>query len=244
MTDAGLRRASKGLWAVVPVKLFARTKQRLLPLLARHECAALARAMLEDVLFALTRTPALAGVMVVTGDAQAAAMAHAAGALVLADTEHAGTTAAVTKAAQYLAGMSREGMLVVPADVPLITPAEIGMILAAHRAAPSITLVPAASDGGTNALACSPPGAVPLRFGEDSFQLHREAALDHGIEPEILRLEGIGHDIDRPGDLIVFLQRPSPTHTYGYLTTQGVAERLRHTYQDRRHELRAEQVSP
>lgn len=243
MNDAELRRVSKGLWAVVPVKLFARTKQRLRPLLSRHECAALARAMLEDVLFALTRTSALAGVMVVTGDAQAAAMAHAAGALVIADAGNAGTTAAVTKAAQHLAGMSREGMLVVPADVPLITPADIEMILEAHCAAPSITLVPAGSDGGTNALACSPPGAVPFRFGDDSFQLHRQAALARGIEPKILRLEGIGHDIDRPGDLITFLQRPSPTHTYAYLTTHGVPERLQHAHQDRCNELRVEQVS-
>ena len=66
--------ASHGLWAVVPVKLFAQTKRRLMPLLARHERGALARAMLADVLFALARTQSLAGIMVITGDADAAAM--------------------------------------------------------------------------------------------------------------------------------------------------------------------------
>src|SRR5258706_997991 len=127
---------SHGLWAVVPVKLFAHTKRRLMPLLARRECGALARAMLSDVLSALTRARCRAGIIVITGDADAAAMAHAAGASVVADAEDGGTTAAVTKAAAHLTTARSAGMLVIPADVPLLTPADIETIVAAHRAAP------------------------------------------------------------------------------------------------------------
>ena len=229
----------QGLWAVVPVKLFARTKRRLMPLLARHERGALARAMLADVLSALGRTQSLAGILVITGDADAAAMARAAGAAVLADAENAGTTAAVTQAARHLAGVGRDGMLVIPADVPLITPADLEMIVAAHRAAPSVTLVPASIDGGTNALACSPPGAVPVCFGDNSLRRHQEAARACGIEPQILQLEHFGNDIDRPADLAAFLLRPSPTQSYAYLTANGIAERLRHAHRDRRDARRA-----
>lgn len=231
--------ASQGLWAVVPVKLFARTKRRLAPHLASHERAALARAMLADVLSALAGTHSLAGIMVITGDADAAAMAHAAGAFVLADAGDAGTAAAVTLAAAHLAAAGRDGMLVIPADVPLITPTDVGMIVAAQRAAPSVTLVPASVDGGTNALACSPPGAVPICFGDDSLRRHREAARACGIEPQILLLEHLGHDIDRPDDLAIFLLRPSPTQSYAYLTTSGIAERLRRAHRDRHDETRA-----
>ena len=228
-----------GLWAVVPVKLFARTKRRLMPLLAPHECGALARAMLADVLSALARTRCVAGIMVVTGDADAAADASAAGALVLADAENAGTTAAVQKAAAHLAASGRNGMLVIPADVPLLTPADIEAIVTAHRAAPSATLVPASIDGGTNAFACSPPGAVRVCFGDNSFCQHREAALRQGIEPQILRLGHLEYDIDRPDDLATFLLRPSSTQSYAYLTTTGIAERLRRAYRDRRDQRRA-----
>jgi 2-phospho-L-lactate/phosphoenolpyruvate guanylyltransferase len=228
--DAGLPRMSKPhrLWAVVPVKWLDRTKRRLTPLLAGHERVALARAMLEDVLCALTRAHSLAGVMVVTADAAAAAVAHEAGALVIADMDNAGMTAAVMVAARRLQGMGREGMLVVPADVPLITPADIETILTAHRAVPSVTLVPASIDGGTNALACSPPDVIPFCFGRDSFRRHREAARARGFEPAVLRLDRVGHDIDRPGDLDAFLLRPSPTRTYAYLAANGISERLRH----------------
>ena len=232
-------RVSHGLWAVVPVKLFARTKRRLMPQLASHEREALARAMLADVLSALARTQSLAGIMVITGDADASAMAQQAGAFVLADAENAGTTAAVTQAARHLAAAGRDGMLVIPADVPLIAPADVEMIVVAHRAAPSVTLVPASIDGGTNALACSPPGAVPVCFGDDSLRRHREAAQARGIEPQILPLEHLGNDIDRPDDLATFLLRPSPTQSYAYLTTIGIAERLRHTHRDRHEERRA-----
>lgn len=223
----------RGLWAVVPVQWLNRTKRRLIPLLSNRERVALARAMLQDVLSALTRTSALAGVMVITSDAEATAMAHAAGALVVADTANAGTTAAVTLAARHLDGMGREGMLVIPADVPLITPADIEMILAAHRIAPSVTLVPASVDGGTNALACSPPRVVPFCFGRDSFRRHRKAARAHGIEPAVSRLARVGHDIDRPGDLAAFLQRPSATHAYAYLAASGIRERLLHLHPGR-----------
>ena len=244
MSDSVPRRMSerRGLCAVVPVKLFSRTKRRLIPLLSRHERKALARAMLEDVLLALTRAPSLAGIAVITGDAEATAMAYAGGALVIADTENAGTTAAVTAAAQHLDGMGRKGMLIVPADVPLITPADIEAIVAAHRVAPSVTLVPASTDGGTNALACSPLRAVPFAFGEDSFRRHREAAWARGIEPEILGLERVGHDIDRPDDLASFLLRPSPTHTYAYLSRIKVSERLRCVHQNLRDGPRTEQL--
>lgn len=216
----------RGLWAVVPVKLFARTKRRLMPLLSRHEREALACAMLSDVLSALTRARSLAGVMVITGDAKAASVADAAGAFVLTDTENAGTTAAVTHAARHLAAMGREGMLVVPADVPMITPADVDAIVAAHRAPPSVTLVPASIDGGTNALGCSPPDAIPFCFGDDSFRRHREAAKACGIEPQILKLLRVAQDIDRPDDVAAFFQRPSQTRSYSYLSTSGIAQRL------------------
>ncbi|MBM3358851.1 MAG: 2-phospho-L-lactate guanylyltransferase [Betaproteobacteria bacterium] len=245
MNNAGPRRARehRGLCAVVPVKLFSRTKRRLSSLLSSHEREALARAMLQDVLSALASAPALAGIAVITGDALAAAIARAAGVLVVADTENAGTTAAVAAAARHLDGMGWEGMLVVPADVPLITPADIATIIAAHRIAPSVTLVPASADGGTNALACSPLRAVPFSFGEGSFRLHREAARARGIEPVILNLERVGHDIDRPSDLASFLRLPSPTRTSAYLTRIEVPKRLGHAHGDPRRAPRSEQVS-
>jgi 2-phospho-L-lactate guanylyltransferase len=220
--------ARGGLWAVVPVKLFPETKQRLAPLLSRDEREALACAMLRDVLSALAAARGLAGVVVVTADGQAAAIARDAGALVIPDIENAGTRAAAVRAAQHLVAWGYRGMLVIPADVPLITMADIDAIVEAHGPnAPAVTLVPASADGGTNALACSPPDAIPLHFGEESFERHREAARAHGIEPQIVHLPRVGQDIDRPEDVAELLMRPSPTQSFACLRRLAIAERLR-----------------
>ena len=57
----------------------------------------------------------------------------------------------------------------------------------------------------------SPPDAVPLRFGDDSFFPHLAAAEARGMVPTILRLPGIALDIDNPADLAHFARLGSRT---------------------------------
>ena len=216
----------RGIWAVVPVKPFARTKGRLAPLLSKDERETLAGAMLTDVLSALGRARKLAGVVVVTGDSKAAEMARKANAHVIHDAENTGTTAAVAKAARELADAGCDGILVVPADVPQITAADVDAIVAAHRGPRAVTLVQASVDGGTNALACSPPDAIRFCFGDDSFRQHRDAAKTASIVPAVLKLSRLEQDIDRPDDLAEFMTRPSKTRSYACLAAAGVTQRL------------------
>lgn len=216
----------RDIWAVVPVKRLRFSKRRLAPLLSRAERIALARAMLQDVLAALRQAARLAGVLVVTADDAVAAIARGADARVLTDEKNAGITPAVAAAARHLASAGVNTMLVIPADVPLITPQDIEAIVSTQRTLPGVTLVPAAYDGGTNALLCSPPDAVPFRFGEESFSSHQRAAQDLGIAPEVLRPARVGLDIDRPEDLIAFLSAPSPTRAYACLSEMGIPARV------------------
>ena len=51
----------------------------------------------------------------------------------------------------------------------------------------------------------SPPLAVTLRFGDNSYYPHLDAARAAGIEPTIVRQPGIAMDIDHPADLAMFL---------------------------------------
>ena len=77
-------------------------------------------------------------------------------------------------------------------------------------------------------IVCSPPDAVPLRFGENSFYPHLDAARRHGIEPLVIRQPGIGMDIDHPADLVSFLKMAPRvrTRTLVFLEQSGIAERL------------------
>jgi 2-phospho-L-lactate guanylyltransferase len=217
-----------GVWAVVPVKELEGAKQRLSSCLSPEERRALATAMLEDVLDAVSAVRGLAGVLVVTVDPVATSLASRHGARIVTAGAREGHTGAVTAAARLLVREGRAGMMTMPGDIPRLSPAEIAATLAAHRAAPSFTIVPAHDDLGSNTIVCSPPDAVPLRFGEDSFYPHLDAARKCGIDPLIVRHPGIGMDIDNPVDLVTFLKMSPrvPTRTLTLLEQSGVAGRL------------------
>jgi 2-phospho-L-lactate/phosphoenolpyruvate guanylyltransferase len=217
-----------GVWAIVPVKEFAGAKQRLSPALSPEERRALAAIMLEDVLEAVSAVRGLAGLIVVTVDPAATSLAIRYGARVVNEGAREGHTGAVAAAQRLLVREGRAAMMTMPGDIPLLTSAEIAATIAAHGAAPAFTIVPAHDDLGSNTIVCSPPEAVPLRFGEDSFYPHLDAARKQGIEPLVVRHPGIGMDIDNPVDLIAFLKRSprAPTRTLAFLEQSGVAGRL------------------
>jgi 2-phospho-L-lactate/phosphoenolpyruvate guanylyltransferase len=216
------------IWAIVPVKELAGAKQRLSSCLSPEERRALATMMLEDVLEAVSAVRELAGLLVVAVDPVATSLAGRYGARVVTEGALEGHTGAVTAAARLLVREGRAGMMTMPGDIPRLSSAEIAATLAAHRDAPAFTIVPAHDDLGSNMILCSPPDAVPLRFGEDSFYPHLDAARKRGIEPLIVRHPGIGMDIDNPVDLVTFLRMapPVPTRTLAFLEQSGIAYRL------------------
>jgi 2-phospho-L-lactate/phosphoenolpyruvate guanylyltransferase len=217
-----------GIWAVVPVKEFEGAKHRLSSALSPEERRALATTMLEDVLDAVSAVRELAGVLVVTVDPAATSLASRYGARIVTEGARDGHTGAVTTASRLLVREGWAGMMTMPGDIPRLSSAEIAATLAAHGGAPGFTIVPAHDDLGSNTIVCSPPDAVPLRFGEDSFYPHLDAARAQGIEPLVVRHPGIGMDIDNPVDLVTFLRMSPPvrTRTLTFLEQSGVAGRL------------------
>jgi 2-phospho-L-lactate guanylyltransferase len=212
-----------GVWAVVPVKEQTGAKQRLSGFLPPDQRRALAAAMLEDVLDALAAAP-LAGICLVTLDPFATAIARRIGARVLTEGAQDGHTGAVMAGARMLIAEGHATMLTVPGDIPRITANEVAQLIAAHRAAPSFTIAPAHDELGSNAILLSPPDAVRLRFGEDSYFPHLAAARVAGIEPTVVKLPGIGMDIDHPADLRMFLAMPRmQTRTLEFLENSGIA---------------------
>lgn len=188
------------IWAIVPVKRLGLAKQRLAPVLSRSERAELARTMLHDVLTTLCATPQLAGIVVVSGDPTAAKLATLFDARVIGDVMESGVNSAVQQGLKTL-DPSSAGALVVPADVPFASAVDVQSVIAELNHY-SMVLVPALSDGGTNALAMRRPNSIAPSFGDDSFARHQALARDAGLGCGIVRSEGLGRDIDCPGDLV------------------------------------------
>jgi 2-phospho-L-lactate/phosphoenolpyruvate guanylyltransferase len=211
------------VWAIVPVKETRGAKQRLAAVASPALRQALALAMLEDVLEAVSAARGLACTILVTADPDAERLARRYDMQTIAEGAHAGHTGAVEAGARYLIRQRRSTMLTLPGDLPLVAAAEIDRLIAAHGPAPSFTIAPAHDEQGSNAILMSPPDAVPLRFGEDSFFPHLAAARAAGIEPCVVRLPGIAFDIDNPQDLHHFAALGSPTRA-GRLIAEHMSE--------------------
>ena len=215
--------AGGGLWALVPFKGGAGAKRRLEAVLGEEERSALAHAMLRDVLVALAGSPVLAGVLLVSRDADVHALAAEVGARVFADSA-ADLSGAVVEASEFAAAkLGADGTLFVPGDVPLIKPADIAAVLACHD---RVTLVPDANDIGTNAAASSPPNSFEYLFDGKSFKPHLAAAARAGVAARVVRRPAFGLDVDTAEELAAVARSAGGTRTGAFLAARGIAARL------------------
>ncbi len=211
------------MWALVPVKTLSRSKQRLAGLLSAPERAELSLAMLEDLLSVLESVAAVTRIMVLTDDARVAETVRGRGHAVVQETSQLDVNANLNRAARRCATRVSQ-LLVMPADLPAVSRADIQALLASHRH--GVTMAPATVDGGTNALLLEPPDAVPFQFGARSCAAHRAAAVARGLDIALVRRPALGRDMDRPADLGWLLTQPAGTRTAGLLARLQVLERL------------------
>src|SRR5437867_3937543 len=115
---------SSMVFTLVPVKPLHLAKGRLASALSAPERRALVLAMLGDVLAALDATDAVSGVIVISRDAEALALAARLAASALLDRSN-GLNGALAQAAAFAGQCGASALLVLPADLPLATPAEI-----------------------------------------------------------------------------------------------------------------------
>lgn len=192
--------------AIVPANSPRSAKSRLAGLLTPNERAGLARAMLADVLAACARARSVEEVLVVTPDPALAP----AGVRVLRD-KGLGHAVAISAA---LASRGGGDAVVIMADCPLVTPAAIDALAAAAR---PVALYPAA-DGGTNALALRPVGAVEPAFGvPDGAAVLVERARALGLVAAVVDDPLAALDVDTPDDLRRVLELGAGTRTHRLL---------------------------
>jgi 2-phospho-L-lactate guanylyltransferase len=208
--------------AVLPVKRFARAKQRLgeeLSARARHE---LARAMVGDVLVALRDSSLLEGVVVVTAEPGVAAAASYQGALVVEDQHERGQSAAALLGVARALQEGFERVLLVPGDCPALDPAELDELLREPRA---VVIVPDRHGTGTNGLLLAPPDAIEPAFGPGSFARHSALARAAGLQYAVERPATLTLDVDTGDDLRALRDRLAE-HAGRAQRTRAVLERV------------------
>lgn len=211
-------------WALMPVKSLHRAKTRLAVLLQPQECAHLSRAMFMDVLAALQESQHVDRIAVLTSDEDVAALAGKLGHLVITDQPEDGLCDSLNAAARRIAALGAKTLLIVPADVPTISARDIDELLERHTS--GLSICPAIRDGGTNALVCSPPDALPFQFGSDSARRHMDEAAKHNIAHARIPMHAYFRDIDTPDDLTWLASQQSAHNTLRFLRDAGIAARL------------------
>jgi len=186
--------------AIVPVKRFGGAKQRLGEALGGSARAALAGAMLRDVLAALREVNGLDRVIVVTAEPRAEQLAAELDAGVERDTQESGQSPAAEIGLRRAGELGHGRALLVPGDCPTLDPIEIDALLADHSGV-GLVVVPDRHGEGTNALLLRPPDAVPPAFGPGSCARHVEAARRADVTVAVRRLRSLALDVDTPEDL-------------------------------------------
>lgn len=185
--------------AVVPVKDLVGTKSRLSPVMDPRGRAGLTLYMMGRVVGAL-REAGVAEVGVVSPDPIVLEMAQEKGATPVLQKSR-GLNPALEEGREWAMGRGAGALLVLPADLPLLVAEDVRAVISASGVGPGVTISPDGVRGGTNALLLRPPDAMPFLFGPGSFEAHREAASERGLEVHVCERSHLGFDLDTAGDL-------------------------------------------
>jgi 2-phospho-L-lactate/phosphoenolpyruvate guanylyltransferase len=220
--------------AVLPVKRFARAKQRLGESIAAPLRLELARAMVADVLQALSDAQRLEQTFLVTGEELMREAARSHRATIVQDSCEEGQSAAAQLGIERALAQGFERVLCVPGDCPALDPSELDALLRDGREHAGTRLVVAVPDRhgtGTNALLLSPPDAIAPAFGPGSFERHRKLALSVGASWRREQVPTLLLDIDTRSDLAVLSELidghgPRAAHTRALLRSAGTPAEL------------------
>jgi 2-phospho-L-lactate guanylyltransferase len=185
---------------VIPVQAFEHAKSRLGAALDAEERRDLVERLLVGTVEAARSTPDVAEVLVVSPDPEVLDVAARSGARPV-EQRSRGLNPALQEAR---AAASGSRLLILPADVPGLRPADLTRVLEAGDAAgtPSVVLAPDRHGTGTNALLLDPPDAIDPAFGGDSRAGHAWLAASADIP--FTEVTGVlDLDVDTPEDLLL-----------------------------------------
>jgi len=196
-----------GCCALVAIKQRSLCKSRLAAALVPAQRLELVRTMLAHVLEALAAAQTVRQIVVVSPERDLVP----ASVPVLAD-RGAGLNVALAEARTALLGLGARAILVLPADLPRVTSAEIDRFVRSGRR--DFALAADASGTGTNALYLGTDQPFAFHFGPGSRRRHLREAGRLGLTARVFRAPGLEFDVDAPADLQRMQPEPCPSRRH------------------------------
>jgi len=188
-------------WAILPVKPLRLGKSRLAGVLDEQERFLLNQGLIENTLKVLLAVPEIERLLVISRDPQVLAFARGRGAHTLQESGVSSLNMALEKATRLARDFAVQGVLVIPADLPLLNMEDIQTMMGLAEHPPVVVIAPDRHRRGTNALLVNPLGALRYAFGRGSFHTHCQVALCSEIRLEVAELPRLAVDLDTPDDL-------------------------------------------
>lgn len=211
--------------AIIPVKKLDDAKSRLSSLLSKNERREFCLEMLEDVLVAVKTTRCIRWTVVVSVDPTVLQAAKSFDMVTLMESQPS-LNQAVSEAINWCVQNGAKSTLILPADIPLITPRDLNKIFSLGKEA-AMVISPSRSEDGTNALLLTPPNILPTSYGKHSFQRYIKEASRQAISFHTIKLPGIALDIDTVEDLTDFVKlNTKETNTHKFLRELEISQRL------------------
>ena len=202
-------------WALVAVKRRAECKGRLAGRLATETRLSLVRLMLEYVLAALRAARTIDRIAIVSPERDTVPPEIP----VLEDSGR-GLNSALDAARQMLVDQGASELVVLPADLPMITAADIDALVESGRRS-GFALATDVAGTSTNALYLAAPAAFRFRFGPDSRRRHVKEAMRLGLKPDLVRAPGLEFDLDVVKDLVRLRECADPHYASLPLSSIG-----------------------
>lgn len=192
----------RGACVLIPVKARAHGKSRLADALSPAARIELVRSMLATVVSAAAGAQTINQVIVTSPERDCLPAEIP----VLADTGES-LNDALMQAHAVIRELGCSEVVILPADLPKISSADIDALVKAGRAG-GFAIAPDAAGVGTNALCLVSPAPFRFQFGAQSPQLHVQEAQRLGLTPHVVRLPGLEFDVDTPADLTLLDEEP------------------------------------
>ena len=201
------------VWAIIPVKPLYDSKSRLADVLSPDDRAELTSKLLESTIGVLKRVDEIDRILVVSRDRRALKIARREGASTFNETDKQGLNSALTRASHIAAAKKADCVLILPADLPFLTEADVEMMICQaaeeivsggrrtngcqHRA---IVICSDRARDGSNALLVCPSTGFTFQYGPNSYSLHLDEAARLGMSVRIVDAPGLKFDIDTEED--------------------------------------------
>ena len=191
------------LWAIVPVKPLRRGKSRLSEILSEEERYQLNKHLFIHTIKVLKQVEAISDILVVSRDSDVLTESRDLKVRTVTENGAPELNNALRRASLFSMALSTEGVLIVPADLPLLRAEDVNDFLHARTPSPSAVISPDRRREGTNMLLIDPADLITFSFGGASFERHCALVKEEGADLVIYENERIALDLDVPEDYAI-----------------------------------------